>query len=505
MKTTQKWKKQLILVAGWAAILISILKPFPGQATRLSGRVIEHTLSNGMKILILERHQSPTVSLYIRFRVGMVEDKGRGTAHFLEHMLFKGTETIGTTNYQEEKKILQFIDQTGQKLDNERKKGKCGRKEVIEELEKELQKLQEKASLYVVKDEMNLLYTASGAVGFNASTGADLTTYQVNLPSNRIELWARLESDRLANPVFREFYSERNVVMEERRQTNESEPFRKFVEQFLATAYLCHPYRHPIIGWESEIQYISKADMEQFFHTYYVPDNMVIAVVGDVDPEEFMTMVERYFGSIPGRGSPSIITAEEPAQIGERRIAVHLDSQPQLLVGYHKPTLPTREDYVFDVVDAILTNGRTSRLYNRLVEKDRLAIQVRTSNGMPGSRFPNLFIFMATPRHPHTVKEIEQAINEEIDRLKNELVSDRELQKVKNQLIGDYIRSLKSNSGLASRLSYFESVAGDWKYIDTHLEEIDKITPQEIQETVRKFLISRNRTVSFIVPAASSQ
>ena len=170
------------------------------------------------------------------------------------------------------------------------------------------------------------------------------------------------------------------------------------------------------------------------------------------------------------------------------------------MVGYHKPTLPSHDDYIFDLVDAVLSAGRTSRLYQRLVEKERIAVQVNTSNGMPGARYDNLFTIMATPRYPHTVQELEQAIYEEIERLKKEPVTDRELQKVKNQLSGDFIRSLDSNPGLASELSYFETVAGDWKYIDTHLEVVDKITPAEIQKSVQKYLTDENRTVAFLLP-----
>ncbi|MEW6378992.1 MAG: pitrilysin family protein [bacterium] len=481
-------------------VMIVFLWTCPGQATHLADLVVEQTLRNGLKVLVLERHQSPTVSLYLRFRVGMIDEGGKGLAHLLEHMLFKGTTSVGTKNFPKEKKLLFKIDQAGRKLDAERKKGEAASPQVIKELEKELKALQEQASQYVVTDEMTLLYTENGATGLNASTGGDLTTYHVSLPSNRIELWARLESDRFRNPVFREFYSERDVVLQERRQTNESEPLSKFWEQFLAAAYIFHPYRNPVIGWESHLQFLSKSEMEEFFRTYYVPNNAVIAAVGDVRAKEFISLVERYFGSLPRREYLPALTAKEPPQIGERRIAVHLDAQPQVMIGYHKPTLPSREDYVFDLVDAVLSGGRTSRLYQRLVEKDQIAVQINTANGIPGARCANLFMIMATPRHPHTVQEVEQAISEEIDRLKKEPVSDRELQKVKNQLAGDFIRSLNSNAGLAGELSYFEIVAGDWKYIDTHLEVLEKITTREIQEAIQKYLIEDNRTVAVLVP-----
>ena len=480
-------------------VIIFFLGKVPAYASQLADQVIEHTLNNGLKILVLERHQCPTVSLYIRFKVGMVEDRGAGMAHFLEHMLFKGTTTIGTTDYRKEAKLLKQIEIIGEKLDKEKRKGKLADEKRMKELERELATLQKKAGEYVIKDEMNLLYSENGAAGFNASTGADVTTYKVSLPSNRIELWARLESDRMANPVFREFYSERNVVLEERRQTNESEPFRKFLEQFLNTAYIYHPYRNPIIGWKPEIQFLTKADMKKFFHTYYVPNNAVIAAVGDLEAESFIALVEKYFGSIPQGDPPPALSAEEPRQLGERRVSVTLDAQPRLLIGYHKPTLPSDEDYIFDLVDAIFTAGRTSRLYKRLVEDEQLAVQVSTSNGMPGARYANIFTFMATPRHPHTLEEVEQGIYEEIAGLINEPVSDYELQKIKNQLAGDFIRSLKSNAGLASRLSYFDTIAGDWKYIDTHLEVLDKVTPRQIQEAAKKYFTKMNRTVAYLV------
>jgi len=493
--------KAWFLIAG-LIILIIWVYPCLAASTHLRDRVIEKTLDNGLKVLVLERHQAPTVSIYLRFRVGMVDEGGKGLAHLLEHMLFKGTSSVGTKNFSEEKKLLAKIDQVGQKLDSERKKGKAANPKVLKELEEELKSLQKQASQYVITDEMSLLYTENGAVGLNASTGADLTTYQVSLPSNRIELWARLESDRFANPVFREFYSERDVVLQERRQTHESEPLSKFWEQFLAVAYILHPYRHPVIGWEPQIEFLSKSQMEEFFKTYYVPNNAVIAAVGDIRAEEFFALIKRYFGLLPRQDHlpEDIATLKEPPQIGERRISVHLDAQPQLMIGYHKPTLPSREDYVFDLVDAILSTGRTSRLWRRLVEKDQIAVRVNTANGMPGARFDNLFMIMATPRYPHTVQEVEQAIYEEIERLKTEKISDRELQKVKNQLAGEFIRSLNSNAGLASELSYFESVAGDWRYIDTHLEVLDTITADEIQEKVKKYLSEENRTVAILVP-----
>ncbi len=243
-------------------LLVSILFSFciygTGFSYDLEKRVSKHTLANGLKILLVERHLSPIVSFYIRHRVGAVDDAdGRtGTAHILEHMLFKGTKTIGAKNYAKEEKVLKSIAKTGRALDLEKKKGKDADKSRIESLTGELEALQNRHKELFVENEIDRLYTENGADDINASTGQDLTSYHTSLPSNKIELWARIEADRMANPVFRQFYSERDVVMEERRQRIESNPEGQLYEQFLAAAFIAHPYRRPIIGWASDIRFL---------------------------------------------------------------------------------------------------------------------------------------------------------------------------------------------------------------------------------------------------------
>ena len=210
--------------------------------------------------------------------------------------------------------------------------------------------------------------------------------------------------------MFREFYSERDVVLEELRQSYESNPARILMAQFLSTAFMAHPYRVPIIGWKSDVQFLSKQDIESFFTTHYAPNNAVLAVVGDMRTEDTLKIIDRYFGSIPSREIPAQVISTEPAQIGERRIEVLLDAEPQVLIGYHKPTIPSFEDYVFDVIDALLSSGRTSRLYQSLIVKNKLATSVAAVNGLPGARYPNLFFIQAVPRPPHTCREVAAAI-----------------------------------------------------------------------------------------------
>lgn len=467
----------------------------------LEGRVKEYSLNNGMKILILERHFAPVVSLYMRFKVGAVDEAGgeTGTAHLLEHMLFKGTETLGTRNYKEEKKILKEIDQLAGQVDEEMKKGEKADGNGIAELKERLKNIQQEHKKWVVKDEIDAIYSQNGAEGLNASTGYDITTYKVSLPANRIELWARIESDRISNPVSREFYSEREVVREERRQREETQPDGKLMENFLATAFVAHPYGRPIIGWDSDIKYLKRGRVKQIFLDYYCPNNAVVAVVGDVNPDEVMKTIERYFGGIPRQEILPVSLSEEPEQSGERRVEVEFEANPKMIIGYHKPTLPHFDDYVFDVIDILLSDGRTSRLYKKLVEEKKIAVSVSTSNGFPGSRYANLFTVFATPRSPHTCDELEEEIYKQIDRLKEEAVTSYELDKVKNRLEASFIRSLNSNTGLAGRLSYYQTIAGDWRYIEEHLKVIEKVTPEDIMEVAKKYLIRKNRTVAQIV------
>lgn len=472
------------------------------QSFNLEEKVIERTLKNGLKVLIVERHTSPTVSFNIKVKAGSVDEQpGKtGLAHLLEHMLFKGTRTLGAKDYAEEAKLLDEIDKVARELDLIELGHLKADADRAKELARRLEELQKDHSLLVNKDEISAIYAKNGAVGFNASTGKDFTTYVVNLPSNKVELWARIEADRLENPVFREFYTERAVVMEERRRSYDSIPRNKLYEQFLLAAFTAHPYRNPNIGWMDDIKHLARGDSEDFFKSHYTPNNTTIAIVGDVRAEGVTEIIERYFGPIPSRGAPTEAKTIEPPQMGERRIEVLFDASPMLIVGYHKPTLPSKDDYAADLIEVILTRGRSSRLYKKIVDELALAVEISANNGTPGARYPNLFTISATPRLPHTGGEVEKAIYDEIEKLKAEKVSEIELKKAKNQLQADFIRGLHKNEQLASMLTYFQAAAGDWRYIANYSRAIEKISPDELQETVKKYLVKENRTVATLVP-----
>lgn len=503
MKRTKKLKFSLLLLI----LLISI---FPSKLVfsfSLEERIKEFTLQNGIKVLLLERRQAPTLSLYIRFRVGAVDENigMTGTAHLLEHLLFKGTKTLGTKNYAAEEKILQRIDSIGMALDAEKAKGENANQEFIKYLQKTLQELSEEHRQLIIKDEIELIYSQNGAVGFNAMTSVDTTTYVVNLPANRLELWARIESDRILNPVLREFYSEREVVREERRRSYDSQPQRKLGEHFLATAFLAHPYGRPIIGWASDIQFLDKQRTEQFFRTYYSPENMVITIVGDLSPALTISIIKKYFERIPRKILPPPLPTKEPEQLGERRLKIIAEAQPELIIGFHKPNPPHPDDVICEVISGLLSSGRTSRLYQKLVEEKKIAVDISTSSSFPGVRYANLFVIFATPRHPHTPEELEKGIYKELEELATTPVSERELKKIQNQIQADYLRQLSSNSKLAYWLSYYQCLFGDWRSLTQRLKDYEKVTPEEVSRVARQYFQERNRTVGVLIRSGAKK
>ncbi|GAB4255483.1 MULTISPECIES: M16 family metallopeptidase [Deferrisoma] len=479
-------------VAAWAS---------PGGS--LEGRVQEYRLANGLTVLTLRRGIAPVVSLQMTFRVGGVDEPSghTGMAHLLEHLLFKGTRTLGTRDWARERPLLEEIERVGRALDRERRKGGRADPAEVRRLQEQLGRLQERHRELVVKDEIDAIYTRNGAVGFNAFTSSDLTSYIVSLPSDRLELWARIESERMRDPVLREYYVEREVVIEERRQRYGSDPDGRLYEALLSTAFVAHPYRDPVIGWPSDLETLDLGATREFFRRYYGPDNCVVVAVGDVDPPAFFRLVERYFGDLEPRGAPDDrpIT-REPAQAGPRRAEVWFDAEPRLAVAFHKPTLPHRDDYVFDVIEAVLTDGRSSRLVRELVDRRRIAASVSAANGLPGARYPNLFAVFLTPLQGVAPEEAERALLEELDRLGREPPTPEELERVLRRLEADRVKSLLSNGGLARRLAYFEAVAGDWRYIEEHPKVLGTITPEEVAQVARRYFTPENRTVVVLRP-----
>ncbi len=485
----------LLLLSGWCAA--QDLKQFESRLT-------EFTLGNGLKFLVLERHEAPVVTCYTHANVGAVDEAAgnTGMAHIFEHMAFKGTQTIGTKDYAAEAKVMDQIDELFTALKLERRQGNEPDPNRLAELKKKFQELQKQQEQYLVHDEFDETLKRAGGVGLNAGTGADSTVYYVNLPSNKLELWMLLESDRFRSPVLREFYKEKNVVMEERRLRTETQPTGKLLEDFLSVAYKAHPYGRPVIGHMSDLESISRAQGEAFFKKYYAPSNLTVAVVGDVNPKEVRQMAEKYFGSVPSGPKPDPVDTVEPRQQGERRVTIEDPAQPFVLIGYHKPNINHPDNAVFDALTDIVGSGRTSRLYRSLVRDKAIAMDASAFPGLPGDKYPSLFLFYAVPAQGRTSQECEEALYAQIDRLKNEPVTPQELQKAKTRARAGVVRSLDSNSGLAQALTHYEVVTGNWRNLFRQLERIDRVTAEDIQRVAKTYFVSTNKTVGTITTTA---
>jgi len=485
-------------------MLMIVCLPAFSSAAMLQDKVEEHRFENGLTLLMVERHTSPTVSAYISFRVGGVDETSerRGVAHLLEHMLFKGTKTLGTSDYQREKDLLTQIEAVGSEIDR-LKISNPPDTDRLEDLRAQLKELQRVHHPLVVKDEFSRIYSENGGIGYNAFTSKDQTTYLISLPANKLELWAAIESDRLRNAVLREFYTEREVVREERRRSYESRPGGKLYETLLATAYRFHPYRNPVIGWDSDIDNLTLPETREFLQRYYAPANMVIALVGDFDSIEARDLVERYFGDLPQGEAVHGVAEREPPQRGERRATVLFDAEPQVAIAYHKPTMPHADDYAFDLLMHILAEGRSSRLYRNLVVEKQLASSVNVY-GAPGARYDNLMVISATPRYPHTPAELEAAIYTELDRIDSQPITREELDIARKRILTDSLRMLNSNSGLARMLSNYQVLLGDWRYLVTYEQAIRQVTPEDVAALVQRYLKPEQRTVVTLQREAGS-
>ncbi len=487
------------------AALLSALAPGPpASAQNLEGRVERITLDNGMRFLIVRRDAAPVFSANLRFRVGAVDDPAgaSGMAHLFEHMAFKGTSIIGTRDAAAEAAILDALDRVVRDLHAEMDRDGKTDPERLRSLREEMKTLEKRHAALVVKDEFSEILSSQGALGLNASTGQDLTSYVVSLPANRLELWCLMESARLRDPVLREFYSERDVVMEERRMRVENHPDGKLYEQILLTAFQAHPYRLSVVGWMEDLARMTRAEAEAFRRRYYVPNNAVAALVGDIDPVAAATLIRRYFGAVPAGPVPPAVTLTEPPQRGERRIQVEYEAEPRLMIAFRKPNMPHPDDIVFDVIESLLASGRTSRLFRRLVIEARVASGVSAFE-VPGERYPNLFLIAVEPRAPHTPDEAAAAVQEELDRLAAAPVPDREIQKVRNQLEASFLYALRSNPGLASQLSYFEILTGRWEDLLAYQRDLAAVTPERVRDVAARAFTPSNRTIAVLTRSPS--
>ena len=489
--------------------MVSLLLATGGGAVRaasddfkaIESRVTEFTLPNGWKFIVLERHQAPVASFLTYADVGATQEVTgiSGLAHMFEHMAFKGSSTLGTLDYAAEKVALAEVDRTYHALSVERGRGRRADPARLKQLEADFKAAQDAAGKFVKKNEFGEAVERAGGRGLNATTGEDRTVYFFSLPSNEAELWFYLEAQRFADPVLREFYQERDVVMEERR-LSDSQPIGRLLEEFQAAAYKAHPYHSPVIGHMSDLQNFSREDALAFFKKYYTPTNLVSVVAGDVDPGRVRELAESYFGGIPGGPKPEPLHTVEPKQTGERRLTLRLQSQRLFVEGYHKPDLNDPDDAVYQAIGSLLSEGRSSRLYRSLVRDQKTAANAGGFPGFPGEKYPGLFLFFAFPAPGHTNAEVQKGIAAEIERLKTEPVSPEELDGVKRRARANLLQQLDDNSQLAFLLAQAEALRGSWRELFRSVDRINAVTAADIQRVAAATFIFDNRTIGVIEP-----
>jgi predicted Zn-dependent peptidase len=467
----------------------------------LKAQIKTHTLGNGMKFIVFERHDAPVVSFHVYADVGGANESYgiTGISHILEHMAFKGTTTVGTKDYAAESKVLAEIDAVYDDLAREKAKPAPDAQRVAE-LKAKFDDLEAKAKEYVVNNEYFDMMMREGDQGVNAYTSNDATQYINSLPSNKLEFWFAMTSDRFLNPVFREFFKERDVVMEERRLGLETRPTGKLFEDFTAIAFKAHPYHHGVIGHMSDLRNLTRKDVETYFKTFYGPSNLTVGIVGDVKPEEVFKLAELYFGRIPSGPKPAGVRTEEPEQWGERRVAVSAKAQPYLFVGYHVPDARHQDSRAIEALANILGQGRSSRLYTSLVKTKKIAVAAQSGSGFPGDKFANLVVVLCVPAAGKTSAECLAAIEEEIERIKQESVTEEELTKFKRGTIKGLYGQMADNANLASLLTYADVVLGGFDKAFEQVEAIKAVTADDVKRVAATYLVVKNRTIGEIVP-----
>ncbi|PIG93098.1 pitrilysin family protein [Gloeocapsopsis sp. IPPAS B-1203] len=500
----------IIILFSWASLPANAIArtqtPTPETSIqpyldRVIDQLSEFRLENGIKFIVLERHRAPVVSFLTYADVGGADepDGKTGIAHYLEHLAFKGTQRIGTTDYEAEKPLLDRLDELDAQIRTAQARGN---KAEVARLQAEFEKVQAQAQSFVKQNELGQIVEQAGGVGLNANTSADATRYFYSFPSNKLELWMSLESERFLEPVFREFYQEKDVILEERRLRVDNSPIGQMVEKFLDTAFTKHPYRRPVIGYEEDIRNLTRQDLQDFFDTHYVPSNLTIAVIGDVEADRVQQLAQTYFGRYKAKPAAPPVQVSEPPQKRQREFELRLRSQPWYLEGYHRPAINDPDHVTYDIIGRLLSDGRTSRLYRSLVERQQLALSAQGFSGFPGDKHQNVMLFYALTAPGHTANEVGAALRKEIERLKTEPVSAVELDRVKTQARAGLLRSLQSNMGMAQLLLEYEVKTGSWRNLFKELEAIQAVTAADVQRVAQASFTAQNRTVGRLVPQA---
>jgi len=492
----------------WLALIVTLQAEVPVREVRLA---------NGMRLLMVERHDNPTVAGGWVAHVGSANERPgiTGIAHLFEHMMFKGTPTLGTKDYEKDQQVIAEQERVREAMRQEEANMRAmwRRGEIKDlqnpdehtaryrELSAEFKKLVEAQRELLVKNEFDRIYTTAGGSGMNAFTSEDLTGYFINVPANKLELWMWMESERLLRPVFREFYAERDVVFEERRMRTEATPLGKAAEAHLAMFWQSHPYGWPTIGWPSDIPAISKAQADEFYSIYYSPQNITLILVGDFKAAEAEKLARQYFERIP-RGKvdpPDVVTLEMP-QEAEKRMNAEVEANPQVDIYWHTVPFKHPDSYPLSVL-AQLLSGRTGRLYKGLVLGSEAATETFAWQG--SKKWAGLFNIGGEARDGKTPDEVEQGIYAELDKLKETPVPVEELQKVKNQYAATEYRKLTSGFTILYQLINLDGL-GDWREINEAGKKLQAVSAEDVQRVAKKYFTKENRAVGIFTRKAGT-
>ncbi len=466
----------------------------------LEGQIQEFTLDNGVKFIVLEDHDVPVFSFRTFINVGSANEvRGiTGLSHILEHMAFKGTAEIGTTDYKKEMKAMAQEDVAFAALKTERLKGEHADPAQLETLEADFTAAKDAAREFVVTNEFGSIVENNGGQGMNAYTSSDVTVYHYNMPSNRLELWAYIEGSRMGRPVLREFYTEKDgPVTEERRMRTDNNPIGRMIEQFQNLMFMANGYHHSTIGYMSDIQNISRDDCQKYFDENYVGSNIVVTVVGDVKIDDVKKFAKKYFMEIPA-GDPQPVETFEPTQLGEKRLVMKDPSQPIFVAGYHIENVRDADWPVYEVIGDVLGQGRTSRLHKSLVKEQQIAVQAMTFPGFPGQKHQTGVIVFGIPVKGKTGYDLEEAIYTEIDKIVADGITADELEGVKQRTRANFIRGLQGNSGMASQLAWYQTFHGNWRELFSEVERIEAVTLDDVKRVAGEVFVPSNRTVGII-------
>lgn len=482
---------------------LPIHDPSAAHAASITEEIQLITLENGLRIYVLERPFAPTFAAYYQFQVGgAVDPKGRsGIAHLLEHMMFKGTKSIGTTDYAAEAKIMKELSELWHELDALEQRAEDPFHPAdparIEEVRARIDALTAQQKTHIVKNEYDEIFTRAGGVGMNASTGNDVTRYYLSLPKNQLELWFSMEADRLLNPVFREFYSERDVVHEERRLRVENRAAGLSNEAINRMIYQAHPYGTPVIGWPDDIARLKREDAENYFKLYYSPSNCVMVLVGDVRAPQIETLARKYLSKWERQDLPALQITAEPGQRGVRRQSIEHNSEPQIMLGWRTVPEGHADAYALDVLSSILGGMSSSRLDQGMVQRDRVASNVFAYNAT--QRYGGDFGVGASPRGESTVQELEAAILAEVARIKEEGVTAEEVERAKVSAEVSRVRRLESNMWLARSIGNAVGLTGSPAYMDEYEERLRAVTAAQVQDVARRYLDDSHLNVVDVV------